>query len=111
MGNAKREFIRELEGKKPSDIVCWMFIRDYDAEDGFCWKFILEKWYTNEDYKMLLEFLDFEHEGSYMVGEQIFWSWLYKDWSWVERDGCEEWDTVFWTHYKLPEELEQLSIN
>lgn len=103
--NAKTELVRKLEAvnvRRGTIVLCWsiqLFKEDCDEPI----ESILKRGYSNEEYEVELNKLDFEYNDGF--GEQeLFGTVLLSDGSWLERDeydGAENW--LWMTAPTLPE--------
>jgi hypothetical protein len=92
MRNAKEEFIKEIEGK----IVLAAFIQIGNSynEDDDTPKYYLKKGFSNEEFLLFIESLDFNYDSGY-GGQELFGTIWYKDGTWSSRgeyDGYERWE-------------------
>ena len=103
MSNAKKELLGELKDLKTTIECVKITIGDYYEKNK---KFIiLKKEFTDFDYNVFLQQLDFEYDSGYGEQELFGYVWL-KDGTWLERheyDGSE-----WWTHKVRPEIPEEL---
>ena len=104
MRNAKEEFIKEIEGK----IVLAAFIQRGNPynEDDDTPKYYLKKGFSNEEFLLFIESLDFNYDCGY-GSQELFGTIWYKDGTWSSRaeyDGSE-----WWEHNVCPELPKSLS--
>lgn len=101
--NAKEGFIKEIEGK----IVLAAFIQRGNSynEDDDTPKYYLKKGFSNQEFLLFVESLNFEYNSEY-GGKELFGTIWYKDGTWSSRgeyDGSECW--VHNVCPKLPKSL------
>ena len=103
MSNAKKELLGELKDFKTTIECVKITIWDYYAENKKL--IILKKEFTDFDYNLFLQQLDFEYDSGY-GGQELFGCVWLKDGTWLERseyDGSE-----WWSHKERPNIPEEL---
>ncbi len=100
--NAKQEFTKVVEGSK---VIC------ASIQNGGAWyaepqkQCILKTGYTEEDYKIFLESIDFNYDNGY-GGQELFGTIWCENGVWMNRgeyDGSEWWETN--KYPEIPENL------
>jgi hypothetical protein len=100
--NTRAEFIKHIGSRK---VLCAQI--SYDDYDGpLNLKFFnLTTGWTEEDWKVFLDSLDFDYDSGYGI-QNLFGTIWYSDGTWSERgeyDGSE-----WWSHHSCPQIPEEL---
>jgi hypothetical protein len=95
MRNAKEEFLEQIDGK----IVLAAFIQKYNEDDDTS-KYLLKKGFTNEEFLLFIESLNFDYDSGF-GGQELFGTIWYKDGAWSSR--CEYDGSEWWEYNKCPE--------
>ena len=93
--NAKKEFLKEVEGKPKLKCALVKLEKGYREYDVY----FLPTGFTNKDFDEYLNSLDFEYDDGY-GGHPLYGTIWYEDGTWSERyeyDGLE-----YWTFKKCP---------
>ena len=108
--NAQQEFDRHLQGVgikvKAAAIVCSRGY--YSREDGKFNTSILKENYTNEDYGIFIDSLDYSYDNGY-GGQELFGYIWFVDGTWSSRgeyDGAE-----WWEYHKCPKIKYDVEVN